>query len=91
MSATTTPEYKAGQSGALVLVGNIGDVLLLEPCIRFLHDRGVVLDLFCTAETAMVWQGDPRLRSIVPIRSSMRRNQLFPFVNKRMASSRVIC
>jgi ADP-heptose:LPS heptosyltransferase len=68
-------DYQGGQSAALVLIGNIGDVLLLEPCLRFLHERGLILDLFCTAETAMVWQGDTRLRTIIPIRSSNQKYQ----------------
>jgi heptosyltransferase III len=67
-------EYQAGQSAALVLIGNIGDVLLLEPCLRFLHERGLEVDLICTAETAMVWEGDARLRAIIPVRS---RNQKY--------------
>jgi heptosyltransferase III len=74
MSESATDQYQPGQTAALVLVGNIGDVLLLEPCIRFLNSKGLVQDLFCTAETAMVWQSDPRLRSIIPIRS---RNQKY--------------
>ena len=75
MRGISADKYQCGQSAALVLVGNIGDVLLLEPCIRFLHERGLELDLYCTAETAMVWQGDVRLRRIIPIRSSNQKYQ----------------
>lgn len=63
-------QFSPGQKAALILVGNLGDLLLLEPCLRMLHARGLVLDLFCTQETAMVWRGNPVLRRVVPIRAS---------------------
>ncbi|MDX1952577.1 MAG: glycosyltransferase family 9 protein [Verrucomicrobiota bacterium] len=55
---------------ALLMLGNIGDLLLIEPCLRYLHSCGVTIDLFCTAETAMVWEGDKRIRAIFPVRAS---------------------
>ena len=70
---SSLPELHSGQTVALVLFANIGDLLLLEPVIRFLNHQGVTLDLFCTTETAMVWRDDPRIRRIIPIPSRNTR------------------
>ena len=73
MILNSSPDLHPGQTAALVLINNIGDLLLLEPVLRYLNHFGITLDLYCTAETAMVWEKDTRLRQIIPIPSSNAR------------------
>ena len=73
MTSNPPPDLNRGQSAALVLISNIGDLLLLEPAIRYLNHSGITLDLYCSAETAMVWENDSRLRRVIPIPSRNTR------------------
>jgi ADP-heptose:LPS heptosyltransferase len=66
-------ELESSHRVALILWGNLGDLLLLEPVIRYCSEHGVKPDLYCTSETACVWEGDARLNRIIRVRSSNRR------------------
>lgn len=58
------PELQASDKVALLLYGNFGDLLLLEPVLRRCADLGIRPDLYCSPETACVWAEDTRLNRI---------------------------
>ena len=68
-----SPDLHQGQTAALILISNIGDLLLLEPAIRYLNQHGITLDLYCTTETAMVWEKESRIRRVIAIPSRNAR------------------